>query len=199
MIEKTQTVEDPWGIPLVGIRLSESFEEIATKNPDLRIEQNALGEVIIMSPTGGESGYKNSIIAVRLGQWSEKYGGRTFDSSTVFRLPNGAKRSPDASWVSIERWNALSKDDRKRFPPLCPDFLVELRSESDRLDELQAKMNEYQSVGLRLGWLIDPLQKRVYVYRQDKPVEVLVAPECLSGEDILPGLVLEMRVIWEDA
>ncbi len=197
--EEIQVADDPWGIPWIGIRLTETFEEITAKNPELRIEQNASGEAIIMSPTGGEGGFKNSIIAIRLGLWSEKFGGRTFDSSTLFRLPNGAKRSPDASWISIERWNALSKEDRKKFPPLCPDFLIELRSESDRLDDLQAKMSEYQSVGLRLGWLIDPLQKRVHLYRQDKPVEILVAPESVSGEDVLPGFVLDLRPIWEEA
>lgn len=196
--EEIQVVDDPWGIPLIGIRLTESFEEIAAMNPDLRIEQNASGEMVIMSPTGGESGFRNSAIICELFLWCKANGGRTFDSSTVFRLPNGAKRAPDASWVAMERWNALSKNDRKKFPPLCPDFLVELRSEFDRLDELQAKMDEYQSVGLRIGWLIDPLQKRVYLYRHDRPLEILDAPESVSGEDVLPGFVLDLRPIWEE-
>ncbi len=191
--------DDPWGVPLMGVRLSETFEDIAAQNPELKIEQNANGEIVFMSPTGGESGYRNSSIVAQLFLWSERYGGRSFDSSTLFRLPNGAKRSPDASWISIERWNALSKEDKKKFPPLCPDFLIELRSETDRLDELQAKMNEYLSVGLRLGWLIDPLQKRVHVYRSGLQTEILVASDAVSCEDVLPGFVLDLKVIWQDS
>ena len=191
--------DDSWGIPLMGVRLSESFEEILINNPDLRIEQNALGEVIIMSPTGGESGAKNLDIGSQLHRWTVAQGGQAFDSSTMFRLPNGAKRSPDASWISMDRWNALSKEDRKNFPPLCPDFLIELRSETDRLDELHAKMSEYVSVGLRLGWLIDPLQKRVHIYRPDKQPEILLTPETVSCEDVLPGFVLNLKAIWDEA
>lgn len=198
-IDENLVADDPWGMPLIGIRLSESFDEFVAKNPELRIEQNPNGEILCMPPTGGESGYRNSEITSELVQWAKHYGGRTFDSSTLFRLPNGAKRSPDASWISIERWNALSSSDRKKFPPLCPDFLIELRSETDRLDELQAKMNEYLSVGLRLGWLIDPLQKRVHIYRPEKQVNVLVSPASVSGEDILPGFVLDLKGIWVDA
>jgi len=191
--------DDPWGIPLIGVRLSDSFEEIVAKNPELKIEQNANGEIVFMSPTGGESGYKNLRIASQLDQWSERFGGRSFDSSTLFRLPNGAKRSPDASWISMERWKALTKEDRKKFPPLCPDFLIELRSETDRLDELHAKMNEYLSVGLRLGWLIDPLQNRVHVYRPDKQPEVLTMPDSVSCDEILPGFVLDLKTVWRES
>ncbi len=194
--EELQVAEDPWGIPLIGIRLSESVEEIAAKNPELKLEQNADGEILFMSPTGGERGFRNIRIASQLDPWSERYGGRAFDSSTLFRLSNGAKRSPDASWISNERWNALSKEDRKKFPPLCPDFLIELRSETDRLDELQAKMNEYLSVGLRLGWLIDPLQKRVHIYRPDMQVAILMMPDFISCEDLLPSFVLNLKSIW---
>ena len=197
--DENLVANDPWGMPLIGIRLSESFDEIVAKNPELRIEQNANGEILFMPPTGGESGYRNSEITSELFRWAKRYGGRTFDSSTLFRLPNGAKRSPDASWISMERWNALSSEDRKKFPPLCPDFLIELRSETDRLDELQVKMNEYLSVGLRLGWLIDPLQKRVHIYRPDKQIEVLVSPASVSCEEILPGFVLDLKGIWVDA
>ncbi len=191
--------DDPWGIPRMIVRLSDSFEEISAKNPELKIEQNANGEIVFMSPTGGESGYKNLRIAAQLDQWSERYGGRSFDSSTLFRLPNGAKRSPDASWISMERWNSLTKEDRKKFPPLCPDFLIELRSETDRLDELQAKMNEYLSVGLRLGWLIDPLQQRVHIYRPDKQQEVLKMPNSVSCDEILPGFVLDLKTVWQES
>ena len=191
--------DDPWGIPLMGVRLSDSFEEIVAKNPKLKIEQNANGEIVFMSPTGGESGYRNLRIASQLDQWSERFGGRSFDSSTLFRLPNGAKRSPDASWISMERWNTLTKEDRKKFPPLCPDFLIELRSETDRLDELQAKMSEYLSVGLRLGWLIDPLQKRVHIYRPEKQPEVLLMPNSVSCNEILPGFVLDLKTVWQES
>jgi len=191
--------DDPWGIPLMGVRLSDPFEEIVAKNPELKIEQNANGEIVFMSPTGGESGYRNLRIASQLDQWSERFGGRSFDSSTLFRLPNGAKRSPDASWISMERWNTLTKEDRKKFPPLCPDFLIELRSETDRLDELQAKMSEYLSVGLRLGWLIDPLQKRVHIYRPEKQPEVLLMPNSVSCNEILPGFVLDLKTVWQES
>ena len=191
--------DDPWGIPLMGVRLSDSFEEIVAKNPELKIEQNANGEIVFMSPTGGESGYKNLRIASQLDQWSERFGGRSFYSSTLFRLLNGAKRSPDASWISMERWNTLTKEDRKKFPPLCPDFLIELRSETDRLDELQAKLSEYLSVGLRLGWLIDPLQKRVHIYRPEKQPEVLLMPNSVSCDEILPGFVLDLKTVWQES
>lgn len=117
----------------------------------------------------------------------------------MFRLPNGANRSPDASWISSERWNALSKEDRQRFPPLCPDFLIELRSETARLDELQTKMIEYVGVGLRLRWLIDPLLKRVHVYRVGEQPEVLVKPDTIVGDDVSPNFVLDLKSIWTDS
>lgn len=152
-----------------------------------------------MSPTGGERGYRNSKVISQLDRWAEIYGGRVFDSSTLFELPNGAKRSPDAAWVSLERWTALTKEQRKGFPPICPDFVVEIRSETDRLLDLQQKMLEYVENGIRLGWLIDPLLKQVHIYRPSCEVNVQSAPETISAGDSLPGFVLHCAALWVDA
>ena len=194
--ETESSATDNLGVPVMCIRLNEPFDEIVALNPGLRIEQNANGEVIFMPPTGGESGSRNSEICMQLALWAKKCGGRTFDSSTLFLLPNGAKRSPDASWVTTERWNALSKEERKGYPPLCPDFVVELRSESDRLAELLDKMQEYLENGIRLGWLIDPLLKTVHIYKPGSLPEIQSAPHSISGQDCLPGFVLELSEIW---
>jgi len=176
----------------------EQFEAIALTNRDLRLECTAQGELIVNPPTGGESGKRNLSISTQLGNWYEEHDdlGEAFDSSTGFRLPNGADRSPDASWVSRERWSALTPKARKGFVPLCPDFVVELRSESDSLTKLQAKMQEYINNGARLGWLIDPQHRRVEIYRPGVDVEVLEDPTELSGEDILPGFVLNLTRVW---
>ena len=149
-------------------------------------------------PTGGESGSRNLSISVQFGNWCEANEdlGEGFDSSTGFILPNGARRSPDASWVSRTRWEALTAQERKGFVPLCPDFLVELRSASDSLSTLQEKMREYRENGARLGWLIDPQNRRVEIYRQQNEVEILIDPAELSGEDVLPGFVLNLRRVW---
>jgi Uma2 family endonuclease len=149
-------------------------------------------------PTGGESGKRNLSISTQLGNWFEAHEelGEAFDSSTGFRLPNGADRSPDASWVSRERWESLTPQQRKGFVPLCPDFVIELRSESDSLSKLQAKMQEYIDNGAKLGWLIDPQNQRVEIYCPGQEVEVLESPLELSGQDILPGFVLNLRRIW---
>lgn len=152
-----------------------------------------------MSPAGGESSHRNSYLCARLQIWSESYGGRSFDSSVIFCLPDRSKKSPDASWISIERWNALSKEDRKKFPPICPDFVIELRSESDRLLSLQKKLQHYLDNGVRLGWLIDPLTKNLHIYRSDSQPEVLQAPDSVSGESVLPDFILDLRPIWQDA
>ena len=190
---------DIWGVPPIRVRMNEPFDELVSLNPDLRIEQTSSGEVVFMSPTGGESGYRNTKIIAQLCLWSESRGGRAFDSSTLFRLPNGAKRSPDASWVSLTRWQALSSAERKSFPPLCPDLVVELRSESDRLSDLQEKMIEYLQNGAQLGWLIDPLLQHVHVYKPGQEPEVHAAPDSLSGGDVLPGFVLDLRAIWVES
>lgn len=190
---------DTWGVLPICVKLSESFEEVVVRNPELRMEQTASGEVIFMSPTGGESGYRNAKVNAQLDRWAESYGGRVFDSSTLFVLPNGAKRSPDAAWISTERWNALTRDERKGFPPLCPDFVIELRSETDRLIDLQEKMQEFVANGIRLGWLIDPLLKKVHVYRPGFEVEVHAEPETISAGDAMPGLVVDCSKLWVDA
>jgi Uma2 family endonuclease len=187
---------DIWGVPTVCVRVSESFDDLVALNPDLRIEQTASGEVIFMTPTGGESGRQNSRIIVQLGMWAEAHRGQVFDSSTLFQLPNGAKRSPDASWISDARWQQLTAKQRKGFPPVCPDFVIELRSESDRLADLQEKMEEYMQNGAQLGWLIDPLLAQAHVYQAGKQPEVLDRPQSLSGGELLPGFVLDLSRIW---
>src|SRR5262249_5184031 len=148
-------------------------------------------DLVIMPPTGSETGKSNIKISAQLEIWSERDGrGIAFDSSTGFRLPNTAMRSPDASWLFKSRWNALSAEERKKFAPLCPDFVIELRSESDVLRTLQDKMQEYLENGAQLGWLIDPLEHRVYAYRSGQPVEELDKPDSLSDDPLLPGFVL---------
>lgn len=175
----------------------EQFEWICRNNPELRLERTATGELVVMSPTGSETGERNSGIIGQLWLWNrDRLLGKTFDSSTGFKLPNGATRSPDAAWVRLDRWEALTPDERRRFAPICPDFVVELRSPSDDLDEIQAKMREYVENGLQLGWLIDPETQQVEIYRPNPLVEVLHKPETLSGEDVLPGFTLVLQEMW---
>jgi Uma2 family endonuclease len=191
---ETISLEVPNSIALLVS--GEQFEALALANPDLRLERTAQGELIVNPPTGGESGSRNLSISGQLDRWCELNEdlGKGFDSSTGFILSNGARRSPDASWVSRARWEALTPKERKGFVPLCPDFVVELRSASDSLSPLQTKMREYMANGARLGWLIDPQNQRVEIYRQQ--AEVLINPTELSGEDILPGFVLNLRRVW---
>jgi Uma2 family endonuclease len=195
---RSRLVDDIWGVPILSVRLSESFDEVVALNPELRMEQTASGEIVMMNPTGGEGGFRNARLTFQLQLWVEKHGGLAFDSSTLFCLPNGAKRSPDASWIATERWQSLSKEDRKRYPPICPDFVVELRSESDRLADLSAKMKEYVECGICLGWLIDPLLKQVHIYRPGQATEILDAPEHVAADSTLPGFVLDLRKIWDE-
>ncbi len=174
----------------------EQFFQLCRLHPDLRIERNKEGALIIMPPTGGWSGNRNSKLTTRLELWAEADGtGLTFDSSTEFRLPNGGDRSPDAAWIRLLLWNGLTTEEQEGFPPICPDFVVELRSKSDSLNQLQAKMQEYIDSGLRLGWLIDPQNQRVEIYRQGLQKVVLQSPSTLSGEDVLPGFVLDLKGI----
>lgn len=177
---------------------NEQFEQLALANRDLRLELTAQGELVIMPPTGGETGNRNFELYLDLGNWNRRtFLGKAFDSSTGFQLPNGAKRSPDMSWITLEKWEALSVQQRKKFLPLCPDFAVELVSESDDLEDTQKKMQEYLDNGLRLGWLIVPKTQRVEIYRRDHVVECLQSPSVLSGEDILPGLLVDLQPIWQ--
>lgn len=176
---------------------NEQFYELCQANRDLRLERTANGELIIMPPTGGETGNRNIKIAFQLEAWSSQNNlGIAFDSSTAFKLPNGAERSPDASWIRRERWDSLNTEQKRRFPPLCPDFVVELRSETDSLKTLQDKMQEYLNNGARLGWLIDPKTQTVEIYRLGREVEILQSPEILSGEDVLPDFVLTLKSIF---
>ncbi|MEB3884968.1 Uma2 family endonuclease [Lyngbya sp. CCY1209] len=176
----------------------DQFEELAQINQDLRLELTAEGELIIMPPTGGETGYQNFELNGQIWWWNrQNYLGKAFDSSTGFRLPNGATRSPDVSWITIARWNELPPKTRKKLLPLCPDFAVELVSETDTIQETREKMREYLENGLRLGWLIDPKSRTVEIYRPTRDVEVLNSPTHLSGEDVLPDLVVSLAEIWD--
>ncbi|UBF30501.1 Uma2 family endonuclease (plasmid) [Kovacikia minuta CCNUW1] len=175
----------------------EQFYHFCQINRDLHIERTASGEVIIMSPAFSDTGNRNFNLAVQLGIWAEQDGsGIGFDSSAGFTLPNGATRSPDVSWVKLERWNALSLEEQNSFAPLCPDFVVELRSASDSLQSLQEKMQEYIANGALLGWLIDRKNCKVHIYRPDVPVEILENPDLISGDPLLPGFALEMGKVW---
>ncbi|MEC5030616.1 MAG: Uma2 family endonuclease [Oscillatoria sp. PMC 1051.18] len=183
--------------PIIKLN-NEQFEQLATANQDLNLELNAEGELIIMPPTGGETGNRNFEIYIDLGNWNRQNNlGKAFDSSTGFRLRNGATRSPDLSWITTERWDNLTSEQRKKFLPLCPDFAVELVSEKDDLETTQAKMAEYLANGLRLGWLINPKTQTVEIYRPNQPVEVLQSPRNLSGENVLPGFILNLQPIWD--
>lgn len=195
---QVKTIEDHWGSPVLCVNLKESFDEVLAQNPALRIEQLASGEILMMNPTGGEGGVRNARLVFQLQLWAENNSGFVFDSSTLFRLPGGSKRSPDAAWIAVERWHSLSKDDRQRFPPICPDFVVELRSETDQLSDLISKMVEYIENGVSLGWLIDPLLKRLHVYRPDQPAQVLDNPATVAADPQLPGFVLDLNKIWND-
>jgi Uma2 family endonuclease len=175
----------------------EQFYQICLNNRDLRLERNARGDLIIMPPTGGTTGNRNIEISYQLQSWSRQNGlGIAFDSSTGFKLPNGADRSPDASWIAIERWNTLTEEQQNRFIPLCPDFIIELLSPSDNLEKTRSKMGEYVENGLRLGWLINRQSRQVEIYRQGREVEILDNPLTLSGEDILPIFILHLESIW---
>ncbi len=177
----------------------EQFAQLAAANREMRLELTAKGELIIMPPTGGETGKRNFEIYIDLGIWNRQTRlGKAFDSSTGFRLPKGGTRSPDASWITLARWENLTSEQRKKFLPLCPDFVVELVSETDDEEETQKKMQEYLDNGLRLGWLINPKTQQVRIYRLKQFVEVLQSPTSLSGEDVLPGLVLALQPIWQD-
>lgn len=174
------------------------FAALVVANRDLRLERTATGHLIVNPPTGGETGRRNFNLTAQLGMWFEANEslGIAFDSSTGFELPNGANRSPDAAWVRQDRWTALSADQREGFVPLCPDFVIELRSKTDKLKVLQAKMQEYLDNGTQLGWLIDPTHEQVAVYRAGQAVEVLKRPMTLSGEAVLPGFTLSLKRIW---
>jgi Uma2 family endonuclease len=190
-------------IPLVvpkGLRVSNrAFWRLCQANRDLRLERNANGELIVMPPAAPDSGHRNAGITAQLWNWNQQSGlGIDFDSSTGFRLPNTAIRGPDVSWMTKERWDALPQVERERFAHICPDFVVELRSKTDDMSKLREKMEEYLAQGIRLGWLIDPKSGTVEIYRPGRLVEKLDKPATLSGEDVLPGFVLDLKAILYD-
>ena len=182
-----------------AIELTEDqFFALCQLNRDLRLERNAEGDIIVMPPTGGETGNRNAEITGQLVIWTKQDGiGAAFDSSTGFKLPNGADRSPDAAWVQKSRIAVLTQEEKQKFLPLCPDFVIELLSPSDELEEVKAKMDEYIENGARLGWLLEPRSRRVYVYRPGESVIVIENTGQISGEPELPGFVLNLREIWE--
>ncbi|MFS8779970.1 MULTISPECIES: Uma2 family endonuclease [unclassified Synechococcus] len=182
--------------PLITLSRAD-FIRLCAANPELKLERTAQGELVIMSPTGGETGNLNFEIAGEVYVWNRQSGrGKSFDSSTGFSLPSGSDRSPDLAWIPIEKWEALDPSVRQGFLPLCPDFVVEILSPTDSWIQTQAKMQEYMDNGCRLGWLLDPKAKRVMIYRQGQAPELVEDPETLSGEDVLPGFTLPIRKIW---
>jgi Uma2 family endonuclease len=171
----------------------EQFYQLCQNNQNLQFERTAQGDLIIMPPVGGESGNREANLIVDLCLWSRQTGlGYTFSSSTIFKLPNGADRSPDAAWIQKQRWEALTVEQRRKFPPIAPDFVIELRSATDSLKTLQSKMKEYIETGVKLGWLINPQQQQVEIYRPTTAVEIRNLPTELSGENILPGFILSL-------
>ncbi len=176
---------------------SEQFYQLCEENPELKLERNANGELIVMPPTGGETGKRNLTAGAKLWIWNDQTElGEAFDSSTGFTLPSKADRSPDASWVEKSRWEALTPEQKDKFIPLCPDFVIEFLSPSDSLKKTQEKMQEYMENGCRLGWLINRKKREVEIYRLGQEVEVLQSPLTLSGENVLPGFVLNLQKIW---
>jgi len=175
----------------------EQFFQLSQENENIKLERTAKGELIIMAPAGGETGSSNAGLTAQLWIWNQQNkSGKVFDSSTGFKLPNGADRSPDASWIKLERWNILTAEQKKKFPPICPDFVVELLSPSDSLPETQAKMREYRDNGAILGWLINRRSQQVEIYRPQQEIEVLDRPLQVSGNPVLLGFVLDLESIW---
>jgi Uma2 family endonuclease len=175
----------------------DQFFDLCQQNRKLRLERTANGELILMPPAGGDSSSQSLSIAAQLYAWSKRIGkGRVFDSSAGFILPNGANRSPDAAWLTDEQLATITPEQMRKFPPVCPYFLVESLSPSDSLTQTQAKMEEYLANGTKLGWLIDPSKNQVHVYRPGQPVQVLDNPQTLAGDPELPGFVLDLEPVW---
>lgn len=175
----------------------EQFFQLCQKNHELKFERTASGELIIMAPTGGETGRRNVKLITQLDLWNTRTNlGEVFDSSTGFKLPNGANRSPDTAWIKRERWQTLTPEQREKFVPLCPDFVVELMSPSDSLERTRQKMEEYRDNGARLGWLLNRKQRQVEIYRPGQSTKMLDNPQSLSGDPVLPDFVLDLTLIW---
>ncbi|PSB18911.1 hypothetical protein C7B76_07795 [filamentous cyanobacterium CCP2] len=193
-------VNIPLQIPKTLRVTDEQFLELVKANPESRLERTAEGELIAMSPTGSEGGNRNAELTADFAIWNRQMKlGKVFDSSTGFRLPNGATRAPDTAWVKQERWDALTPEQQKGFAPLCPDFVLELASETDKIETLQAKMQEYIDNGCLLGWLINPKTRQVEIYRPNQAIEVLQNPKSLSGENVLPGFVLDLALVFAES
>lgn len=183
--------------PEIAPITDEQFYQLCIANRELKLERTAKGDLIIMPPTGGGTGNRNFKIAQQLANWTDNDGtGIGFDSSTCFKLPNGAERSPDAAWIPLAKWESLTPEQQEKFPPICPDFIIELRSPNDSLKPLQEKMEEYINNGTRLGWLINRKNRQVEIYRHGKEKEVLDNAATLSGENVLPGFILNLSLIW---
>jgi Uma2 family endonuclease len=199
-VQKLQNIESFMGQHFtffVGEISDKHFEKICRKNRDFKIEQTADGELILMPPTLPDSGWRNTKLTTSTENWSDFHNsGIVFDSSTYFTMPNGARRSPDVSWIKRERWEALSDSKRQEESRIVPDFVIELRSATDSIKVLQSKMREYIENGVKLGWLIDPKNRKVYVYRSNQDVEILDNPQKLLGEDILVGFELNVQAIF---
>ena len=179
--------------PLTHGLTRSQFQALCQNNPDVQLERSPQGELVVVSPVGGVSGNQEATLITKVGIWNEQTRlGYVFSSSTIFSLPKGGDRSPDVAWVAKARWEALSPEAREAFPPICPDFVIELRSRSDRLPPLQAKMQEYLDSGLKLGWLINPQNRQVEVYCPDKSVEVVTLPTTLTGDPVLLGFQLSL-------
>lgn len=175
----------------------EQFEELCRNHADAKFELSANGELIVMPPTSLDAGWKNTRLTTDTEIWSRSdQSGIVFDSSTMFTLPNGAKRSPDVSWMSRDKWDDLSPSDRRKFTRVVPDFVIELRSPTDYLGDIQETMSEYIENGVQLGWLIDPIEQKVHIYRANRKIEILNDPETVSGENVLKGFALNVREIW---
>ena len=182
--------------PIIELN-DEKFYQLCRKNPDVKFERNAQGEIIVMPPTGGETGKRNAEIIIDFGIWNRQTKlGVLFDSSTCFKLPNGADRSPDVSWIRQDRWDILTPEEQEKFPPIAPDFVLELMSPTDNLKDVQTKMREYMDNQVKLSWLFNRKTRRVEIYRLGQEVEILQDPAQMSGEDILPGFVLDMQIVW---
>jgi len=185
-------------IQVKGEKLTyDEFYEFCCQNNNLKFERTSLGQIIFFIPRGGETGRINSEITSRLQIWSEQTGlGETFDSSTGFKLPNEATRSPDVAWIKKERWDNLLPEEKKKFPPLCPDFILEIRSENDTISEIHRKMIEYLENGTQLAWIIDPIDKKVHIYRPEKSIEIInTFDEKLNGEEVLPGFIFDLSIL----
>jgi Uma2 family endonuclease len=177
----------------------EQFFQLCADNPELVLERNAKGVLLVMSPVGGGSGKREADYITDLNLWNRRTNlGEVFSSSTLFKLPNGGDRSPDAAWIERSRWRSLSPEQRQKFPPIAPDFVIELRSRTDKLADLQEKMEEYLASGVRLGWLFNPQDQQVEIYRQGQEKEIRALPTLLLGESVLPGFELQIDLFTDD-